>query len=238
MTNERKSPQEKKFLELTKDHFTVGFRSTRTFPKTWKRKKAHANREYRRKSEELLVQAKPGIAGEDVSLVADDLTAARFQKSVVRKPLKKVGTITVGERIKLGLARRKDMAGRRLQRQETDRQAATLAISTLSSLEGERLVDFVRRAGVLCGAMDAKEAARMQLSKDPVDQALHFIYRIAWGLNSPAGAVCRDPELCKALAAWEAKANRILRHDRRVIEAKAEQKQMNEKKLKALRRAM
>ena len=51
----RKSPQEKKELEYTKDHFTFGWNSSRAFPKTWKRKKTNLNREYRRKSGELSV---------------------------------------------------------------------------------------------------------------------------------------------------------------------------------------
>lgn len=152
MTKERNSRQEKKFLELTKDHFTAGFDATRKLPKTWKRRRTRAEREYLRQSEELPVQAKPGTAGEDVPLTADDLTAARFQKSVVHKPLKKVGMITVDERINLGLAKREQAVGRTVQCREADRQGANSAIRTLNSLEGERLVGFVRRAGHLCSA--------------------------------------------------------------------------------------
>ena len=107
MAKERKSPQQKKELEQTKDHFTPGWQSSRLFPKTWKRKKTRVNREYRRKSEELLAPAKPGIAADDLELIADDLTAARFQKSVSRTRLHKIGTITVGEKVKRKLERRK-----------------------------------------------------------------------------------------------------------------------------------
>ena len=81
MTKARQSPQEKKPLEPNKDHFTGGFNSTHSFHKNCKQKKRHANREYRRKSEQLLSQAKPDIAADDVPQIADDLTAARFQKS-------------------------------------------------------------------------------------------------------------------------------------------------------------
>src|SRR5215469_7742839 len=113
MTQVRKTPQEKKGLEYTKDHFTFGQQSSRTFPKTWKRKKAHANREYRRKSGELLAQAKPGIGSQDLPAIADDLTAARFTKSVVRKPLEKTDTVTLEEKVRLKLARREKSVGRR-----------------------------------------------------------------------------------------------------------------------------
>ena len=78
----RKSPQEKKELEYTKGHFTFGFKSSRMFPKTWKRKKTQANRQYRRKSQELLAGLKPGM--DEEGLISDDLTAARS------------GTLTLG----------------------------------------------------------------------------------------------------------------------------------------------
>ncbi|MGA9668771.1 MAG: hypothetical protein WBQ94_06155 [Terracidiphilus sp.] len=237
MAKAQKTPQEKKSLELTKDHFTRGFHSTHSFHKKWKQKKAHANRVYRRKSEKLLAPAKPGISAEEVSLVADDLTAAHFRKSVIRKPLYKAGTITVGEKIKLGLEKREQRTGRRVQRREVDHRAASSAISTLVSLEGEELVEFVRRVGRLCAARDVKEEVRLQLSKDPLDQALHFICRIHFGSNAPAQTVWRDQQLHKAYAAWVVTANRILMRDMRVIEEKAEQKHANEKKIKAIRRA-
>jgi hypothetical protein len=168
MTKERKSPQQKKRLAYTKGHFTFGWQSSRMFPKTWKRKKTRVNREYRRKSEELLAQAKPGIAADDVALIADDLTAARFQKSVVRKRLHKTGTVTVGEKVKQKLERREQAAGRNVQRHQGYDHAATSAISTLSSLDGEKLVDVVRHADLLCGAGNADELRRVLQSKDPV----------------------------------------------------------------------
>lgn len=130
MASERKSPQQKKQLEYTKDHFTFGQHSSRMFPTIWKRKKTRANREYRRKSEELLAQAKPGIPVDDVELLADDLTAARFQKSVIRKRLHKTGTVTVGEKVKRKLERREETAGRKVQRHQHYDHAATSAINT------------------------------------------------------------------------------------------------------------
>jgi hypothetical protein len=207
------------------------------FPKTWKRKKTLANREYRRKSEELLAQAKPGIAADDASSIVDDLTPAHFKKSVVRKPLVKTDTVTVGEKVKLKLARRQQAVGRKVQLRETAHQAATSAIGTLCALEDERLLDFVRRADRLCRVHDSKEFVRLQLSKDPIDRALYFINCLASGMNSPEDTICRDPELRNALAVWFAKAHRIIRRDRRVIEEQVERKQVTDKKVKALRRA-
>src|SRR5215472_16015046 len=106
MAKARRSPQEKKQLEYTKDHFTFGWDSSRKFPQTWKRKKKNANRQYRRKSQELLTTAKPGMGTSDVELVGDGWTATRFQPSVSRKRLRKTGTVTVAEKIKKKFERR------------------------------------------------------------------------------------------------------------------------------------
>jgi hypothetical protein len=222
MAKERKSPQEKKSLEYTRDHFTFAEHSS--FPKTWKRKKTHANREYRRKSDELLVQAKPGMAAEDVALITDDLTAALFQKSVVRKPLHKTGTVTVGEKVKLGLAKRDQRVGRRAQSHEPYDRAATSAVRTLTSLDGERLVSAARRAGILCGLGFTEEHGRLVRSSDSLDRALYFLYLLTSGSGREIDALRRNEELGTALTAWVTKANRILARDRRAIEKKNDQK--------------
>jgi len=235
MAMERKSPQQKKQLEYTKGHFTFGWNSSRMFPTTWKRKKTRANREYRRKSEELLTQAKPGIAVDDVELIADDLTSARFQKSVIRKRLHKTGTVTVGEKVKRKLQRREESAGRRVQHnQHYDRLAAS-AISTLRSLDGEKLVGVVRRADLLCAARKADELGRVLRSNDPIDRALHFLYRLGSGSAFEIDALRRNQELDKVLGIWMGKAKRILRRDRRAIETKLDQKQTVRMKLTTLR---
>jgi hypothetical protein len=112
MPKEPKSPQRKKELEYERDHFTFGWNSSRRFPKTWKRKKAQINRESRRKSQELLVGIKPGTEAGALEGIADDLTAARLQKSVSRKRLHKTGTVSVGEKVRRKLEWRRDAVGR------------------------------------------------------------------------------------------------------------------------------
>jgi hypothetical protein len=205
------------------------------FPTTWKRKKTRANREYRRKSEELLTQAKPGIAVDDVELLAEDLTAARFQKSVTGKRLHKTGTVTVGEKVKRKLERREETAGRKVQRHQHYDHAATSAMSTLGSLDGEKLVGVVRRADLLCGARNADELKRVLQSNDPIDRALDFLYRVGSGSAFEIDALRRNQELDKALGIWMEKASRILRRDKRAVETKLDQKQAARKKLTALR---
>lgn len=237
MQKDSKSPQEKKRLDYTKGHFTFGRQSSRSFPKTWKRKKVHANREYRRKSEELLAQSKPGSGLDGLPPSAEDLTAARFLKSVVRKPLHKAGTVTLEEKVRLKLTSRGQRAGRGVKKQAAASEEATSVIQTLNKLEGDRLVDFVRRANVLCNIRDPKESVRLQLSADPIDQALDFVYRLSVGTNSPRDTICKDEQLRRPLAAWFVKANRILSRDERKAQNKVEEKQRNEKRLKTRRRA-
>jgi len=234
MAKERKSPQQKKELQQTKDHFTPGWNSSRMFPKTWKRKKTRVNRGYRRKSEEILAPAKPGIAADDVESIADDLTAARFQKSVSRKRLQKIGTITVGEKVKRKLERRKEAVGRNVRWHQKDEHAATSALQTLGSLGGQKLVDVVRQAEVLCAERNADELKRVFLSNDPVDEALQFLYRLTSGSAFENDVLRRNSELGKALDTWMAKARRILERDKRAEQKKLDQKQAAREKLKAL----
>ena len=234
MAKERKSPQQKKEMEYTKDHFTPGWHSSRMFPRTWKRKKTRVNRVYRRKSDELLAPAKPGIAA-DVELIADDLTAARFQKSVSRKRLRKVGTITVGEKVKRKLDNREEAVGRKVRRHQQYDRAATSAVSTLCALDGEKLVDVVRHADLLCNGRNADELKRVLGSHDPVDRALHFLYSLASGFAFEKYALRRNPELDKALENWIVKANRIFDREKRARERALAQKQTTRKKLKVLR---
>jgi len=234
MAKERKSPQQKKELEQTKDHFTPGWQSSRLFPKTWKRKKTRVNREYRRKSEELLAPAKPGIAADDLELIADDLTAARFQKSVSRTRLHKIGTITVGEKVKRKLERRKEAVGRTVRRHQEDERAAMSALGTLGSLSGEKLIEVVRQAEMLCVRRNADELKRVFRSNDPIDQAIQFLYRLTSGSAFEIDSLHRNPELDKALGNWMAKARRILERDKRAEQRKLDQKQAAREKLKAL----
>jgi hypothetical protein len=237
MAKERKSPQQKKELEYTKDHFTFGWHSSRMFPNAWRLKKARLNRQYRRKSEQLLAQTKPGIEVDDVELVADDLTAARFQKSVIRKRLHKTGTVTVGEKVKRKLQKREEMVGRRVQRHQQYDRAATSAIGTLRSLDGRKFVDVVRQADLLCGTRNEGELKRVLQSNDPVDKALHFLYRIGSGSAFEQETLRRNPQLDKDLAVWIEKAKRILNRDKRAVNRKLQQKQAIRKKLKALSKA-
>jgi hypothetical protein len=209
MAKERKSPQEKKEIENTRGHFTFGWHSSRSFPRTWKRKKARVNRNYRRKSDEILAQAKPGIDSGAVEAIADDLTAARFQKSVSRKRLRKTGVVSVGEKVQRKLERRQEAVGRHDRRDQRYDGSAVAAVKTLASLEGEELVEFVRRADRMLNRGSATLKGVLP-GKDNLDRALYFLYLVAAGSHLEVDALRRNPDSDKSFRGWVAKANRIL----------------------------
>ena len=178
MAKERKSPQEKKRLEYEHDHFTFGFNSSRAFPRVWKRKKARVNREYRHKADGLLAVAKHSMAREDLCTLAEDLTPARLQKSITRERLRKSGTVSLGEKIRINQEQREQSTGRRSKRDGLYDQTAEAAMRTILSLKGAELLDFVRRVEALCGWRDRKEFKRALGTKNDVDSALHFLYQV------------------------------------------------------------
>jgi hypothetical protein len=217
-------------------HFTFGMRSSRAFPRTWKRKKTQANRENRRKSDELLVQAKPEMSAQDIDLAVGDVTPAQLAKSVFRKRLRKTGTVTVGEKVKLKLEKRAATVGRRAKSHEKYDLLAAEAVGTLTSLDGPQLVDFVRRALVFLHGGDPTEWARIKQSEDRIDRALSFLESHQRGSAPEREALCRNDDLRSAFRDWATKANRILGKDRKAMRRKIEQKEATEKMVKALRR--
>jgi hypothetical protein len=233
VAKKHKSPREKKELEYAKGHFTFGFVSSRNFPKTWKRKKTLANREYRHKSEELLTQAKAGIKSNDEELMTDDLTPARFQKSISRKRLRKTGTVTVGEKVRRKLEARNAAVGRNVRRHEQFDNAVSATVKTLGSLERDELVVVVRRAELLT-KRNADELKRVVQSKEPIDRALYVLYRISIGSAFEIDALRRNPEIYDQLRSWMGKAQRILEKDERVRASALQQKRDTQQKLKAL----
>jgi hypothetical protein len=236
MAKEQRSPQQKKQFELSKDHFTFGRHSSRMFPKTWKRKKIHANREFRRKSDLLLAQTKPEMPADDVELIVGDITPAQLTKSVIRKRLHKAGTVTVGEKVKLKLEKRAETIGRRVKSHEKYDRLAAEAVSTLTALDGKQLIDFVRRAATFLHGGDPIEWARIRQSHDRIERALSFLENLQRGSAHEREALCRSDELGNAFRDWATKANRILGKDRKTIQKKIQQKEATEKMVKTLRR--
>jgi hypothetical protein len=237
MAKERKSPQEKKLLELTKDHFTYGRLSSRKFPVTWKRKKAHANRVYRRKSDSILAEVTPGMAADDLPASVEELTSTRFEDAIVCKPLQKHGTVTLSEKIQNKIEKRQGQAGRRVRNRDAALKSVTAAVETLTSLQGEQLTSVVKAVGLICTPGPCHERSRMFLSNDPLDQATYFVYRIHTNPSEYREVLRREPELYTALQTWLEAADRILLRDYRATTNKAEQRIATGQRLNALLRA-
>lgn len=232
MPRERKTPQEKKRLALEKDHFTFT-KNPHAFRKSWREKKAEVNRQYRRKSDELLALAKPESSADDTELLIGDVTASHVKKSISQKRLVKWSTVPVGKKIVIKSQRRQDTIGRRVESKRKSEQIAKSAISTLQDLGGEELVQVVNRIAGLIHGGDPVEWMRLYQSKDRIDRAIFFVEQIERGDWTLHQALCRNHELCKAFKSWAAKANRILAKQRRPAERKLEQKTATAKRLKA-----
>jgi len=230
MPKNQKSPHEKKALEYEKDHFTGGWHSSRFFPKTWRRKKKHANRQYRHKSEALLAQNKTGATGVDVELLADDLTAACFQRSVSRKRLHKIGTVTLQEKVKRKLEKRTRRENRKNDRRNGYDQHAASAIRFLTSLEENELEVAVLQANLVC----SKHGKGLKIpAMTPLDQALDFLYLVSHGSSFQLDALRRNPSLDQQFANWLVKANRILLRSRKKQETKTREKKQTSEKMRS-----
>ncbi len=235
MAKDRASPQEKKQLQLARDHFTFS-ESPHGFRKTWKQKKAETNRQYRRKSEELLSQLKPEISPEDVELITDDVTISHLKNGITRKRLKKSGTVSVGEKVKIKLEKRAETVGRRVNHQRKYDAIVASAVRTLNSLEGEQLVDVVKRIILLLRGGDPVEWMRLYESGDSLDRAVFFVERLNRGDGFYWDALRRNRELCESFQLWRKNANQILAKVGRPQERDLEQRIATEKKVKVLRR--
>jgi hypothetical protein len=237
MVKDRKSPQKKKQLEYDRDHFTFGFNSSRAFPKVWRQKKARVNREYQRKVDALLASATDFLKREDIEAVAEDLTPARLQKSTARERLHKVGTVSVGEKIRRKLERRADAVGRKVKRHSQHDRSAAAAVRTVTSLNGDQLLDFVRRAERLCGERDSNEFKRVLGTRNAINGALHFLYLVCAGSEFERDALRRQPTVDRTLQAWIQKANRIIESDKRIQESRRRKKEAVRLRIKSYRKS-
>ena len=236
MGKERKSPEQKKRLEYERDHFTFGFNSSRAFPKVWKRKKARVNRAYRHKADALLSSAKHALEKEDIDNLAEDLTPARLQKSVTRKRLRKTGTVSLSEKVKIKQEHRARSTGRRRERERRDDRTAEAAVRTISSLRGTELLDFARRAEALCGQRDTREFKRVLGTQNAINSALDFLRLVCIGSFAQVAALRRNPGLNEALQSWIEKANRIITSDLRRQQEVRRQKEAARLRIKNFRK--
>jgi hypothetical protein len=232
MGKESKSPQEKKLLEYSKNHFTFS-ESPHAFPRQWRRKKTHANRQYRRKSEKLLEPAKPQMSAKDAEAIVGDLTIGHLKNSITRKRLRKNSPVSVGEKVRIKLEKREEMTGRRVNSHRKYDVLVAEAVGTLISLERDSLTKFVRRASKFLQGGDPVEWNRLSQSEQPLDRALYLLERLERGDGPFYDALRRAKPICQTFQQWCKEANRILMKDTRAAVKKAQEKGAFGKNLKA-----
>jgi hypothetical protein len=230
-----KSPQEKKQLASTRDHFTGGYNSTRKFVKNWKRKKALVNREFRRKADQPLLKAKPGTPSDDVESVAAEITVESLQRSTLRKRLKKVGTVTVGEKVRSSLKKRRLAAGRRVQQKATHDRRFIETMAALRTLDDENLTDVLVRSWHPRKSFGVDEHSRIYSSLDPIDRAMMFFYDVSRGSAPEQAALCGNIELLGELERMIKRANRVLARKRLPTARKQLEQQALKAKLRSAR---
>ena len=201
MPRQQKTPQEKKQLELKKDHFTFT-NAPHAFRKNWKKKKAKLNRQYRRKSDEILATAKGEVSVNDAECLVGDVTASHLENSISKKRLRKRGTVLLEKKIEIKSRVRQEKFGRRVESRRKSDQAVANAISTLTGLQGDKLIQLVNRIAKIVKGGDSAEWVRVYLSKDPADRAIFFVEQIERGDWTLGEALRRDQELCKSFKAW------------------------------------
>ena len=233
MPRQQKSPQQKKQLELKKDHFTFTD-APHAFRKNWKKKKANVNRQYRRRSDEVLCIAKPEISGEDAEVLVGDVTVAHLENSISERRVRKRSTVSLGEKIKTKSLNRQERIGRRVESKRESSHVVQSAVSTLVALDGEELVQVVNRIDKVLHGGDPIEWMRLYQSKDRIDRAILFVEQIERGDWTLSEALRTDQKLCKTFQSWAVKASRILAKQARPSQRKLAQKVAIKKKVNIL----
>lgn len=233
MAKSPKSPQEKKELALKKDHVPLGGESIHGFRKTWPKKKALANREYRRKSDELLTRTKTGDSAEDAELIVGDITATQLKKSISRKRLVKWGAISLERAIEHKFEKREETVGRRANKKHrADSQVASV-LSTLEDLGSHALKAFLIKLDAILRGSDPLKWLQISQSPDPLNQAIFVLEQIARGNAIYCDSLERNREFCVRYRAWRQKAVTVMEKMRRPAQRKLEDKAVNQKKVKA-----
>lgn len=138
--------------------------------------------------------------------------------------------------MKKRLQSRAEAVGRKVQQHQHFDHAAAEAVRALNRLSGEQLVRVVYR-GESLRKRNGDELKRVRNSKDPVDQALNFLYAVSIGSGGELDALCRNPKLNRELASWIQKANRIMAKEQRAQERKLTQKETARRRLTLVRKA-
>jgi hypothetical protein len=108
--SKKKTPKEKKDAAYEKDHYTFAGNSPRGFQKSWKKKKNRVNRVVRRKSKDLLHSVE-GLSYTELSPEQESFTDQLFRKGLDKKKLRKIGVVSLQEKVEQKMADRQNHSG-------------------------------------------------------------------------------------------------------------------------------
>ena len=108
--SKKKTPKEKKDAAYEKDHYTFAWNSPHGFQKSWKKKKNRVNRGVRRKSKALLHSIE-GLGYTELSPEQESFTDQLFRKGLSKKKLRKIGVVSLREKVEQKIADRKNHSG-------------------------------------------------------------------------------------------------------------------------------
>ncbi len=108
--SKKKTPKEKKDAAYEKDHYTFAWKSPHGFQKSWKKKKNRVNRVVRRKSKALLHSIE-GQSYTELSPEQESFTDQLFRKGLSKKKLRKIGVVSLREKVEQKIADRKKHSG-------------------------------------------------------------------------------------------------------------------------------
>jgi hypothetical protein len=103
--SKKKTPKEKKDAAYEKDHYTFAWNSPHGFRKSWKKKKNRVNRVVRRKSKALLHSI------EELSYTEQESFTEQLFRKVSKKKLRKMGVVSLREKVEQKIADRKNHSG-------------------------------------------------------------------------------------------------------------------------------
>jgi hypothetical protein len=108
--SKKKTPKEKKDAAYEKDHYTFAWNSPHGFQKSWKKKKNRVNRVVRRKSK-VLLHSIEGLSYTELSPEQESFTDQLFRKGLSKKKLRKIGVVSLREKVEQKIADRNNHSG-------------------------------------------------------------------------------------------------------------------------------
>jgi hypothetical protein len=133
-----------------------------------------------------------------------DVTVVHLKESVLTKSLRKLGTVSLGEKVQTKLQKRTKAIGRKVNHKRHYDEIFQAAMKTLLQ------------------------------SQDRLDRAIFFVEEISRGNAIYLDVLRRDQKLCLSFQSWKKKVERILMRARRPAIRKLEHRIATEKKLKAV----